>query len=40
MLVESPDRAAVEALVSAELYASSGWYQTLEIHDWQFGGRP
>jgi uncharacterized protein YciI len=34
MAVEAPDRAAVEALVAAEPLAR------VEIHEWQFGGRP
>ena len=40
MLVELPDRTAAEAMVSAEPYAAAGWYSSLEVHDWQFGGRP
>jgi uncharacterized protein YciI len=34
MLVELPDRAAVETLVAAEPL------EGVEIHEWQFGGRP
>jgi uncharacterized protein len=40
MLVELPGRAAVEAMVSGDPYASAGMYASVEIHDWQFGGRP
>jgi hypothetical protein len=40
MLVELADRAATEAMVTAEPQASAGLYSSLEIHDWQFGGRP
>jgi uncharacterized protein len=40
MLVELPDRAAVEAMLADEPYAKAGMYATVEVHDWQFGGRP
>jgi uncharacterized protein len=40
MLVELPDRAAVEAMLAREPYVNAGLYADLEIHDWQFGGRP
>ena len=40
MLVELPDRAAVDALVSGEPYVSAGLCASVEIHDWEFGGRP
>jgi uncharacterized protein len=40
MLVELPDRAAVEAMLAGEPYAKAGLYADLEVHDWQFGGRP
>jgi hypothetical protein len=39
-LVELPDRAAVDDLVRGEPLVSAGLYASLEIHDWQFGGRP
>ena len=39
-LVEFPDRAATEAMVRGDPYASAGSYESLEVHDWQFGGRP
>ena len=40
MLVEVPGRAAVEAMVSGDPYVSAGLYASVEIHDWEFGGRP
>jgi hypothetical protein len=40
MLVELPDRAAVEAMLADEPYVRAGLYANLEVHDWQFGGRP
>ena len=40
MLVELPDRAAVDAMLAREPYVNAGLYADLEIHDWQFGGRP
>ena len=40
MLVELPHRAAVEAMLAGEPYAKAGMYADVEIHDWQFGGRP
>jgi len=40
MLVEMPSRAAVEAMVTGDPYASAGLYSSVEIHDWEFGGRP
>lgn len=40
MLVEVPGRAAVEAMVSGDPYVSAGLYSSVEIHDWEFGGRP
>ena len=40
VLVELPSRAAVEAMVSGDPYASAGLYSSVEIHDWEFGGRP
>jgi uncharacterized protein len=40
MLVELPDRAAVEAMLADEPYVRAGLYADVEIHDWQFGGRP
>ncbi len=40
MLVEVPGRAAVEAMLADEPYVKAGLYDKIEIHDWQFGGRP
>lgn len=40
MLVELRDRAGVEAMLADEPYVRAGLYTNVEIHDWQFGGRP
>jgi uncharacterized protein YciI len=40
MLVEAPDRAAVESLAASDPYARAGLYESVEIHHWRFGGRP
>jgi uncharacterized protein YciI len=40
MLVEMRDRAGVEEMVAAEPFARAGLFRNIEIHDWQFGGRP
>jgi uncharacterized protein YciI len=40
MLVELPDRDAVEGLLAEEPCARAGLYESIEIHDWRFGGRP
>jgi uncharacterized protein YciI len=40
MLVELPDRAAVDAMLADEPYVRAGLYAHVEVHDWQFGGRP
>ena len=39
MLVELPDRAAVEAMLADEPYCKAGLYERVEIHRWRFGGR-
>lgn len=39
MLIELPDRAAVDAMMTDEPYTRAGLYASVEIHDWQFGGR-
>ena len=39
-IVELPDRDAVEAMVRGDPSLSAGLYSSVEIHDWQFGGRP
>jgi uncharacterized protein YciI len=33
------DRAAVEAMLAGAPYVQAGLYASVEIHDWQFGGR-
>ena len=40
MLVELRDRAGVDAMLAGEPYARAGLYADVEVHDWQFGGRP
>jgi len=40
MLVELPHRDAVGAMVGGDPWVSAGLYSSVEIHDWQFGGRP
>jgi uncharacterized protein YciI len=40
LLVQLRDRAAVEAMLAGAPYARAGLYGSVEIHDWQFGGRP
>jgi uncharacterized protein len=37
--VQLGDRAAVEAMLAGAPYVQAGLYASLEIHDWQFGGR-
>jgi uncharacterized protein len=39
LLVQLPDRAAVEAMLAGAPYVQAGLYASVEIHDWQFGGR-
>jgi uncharacterized protein len=39
LLVQLGDRAAVEAMLAGAPYVRAGLYTSLEIHDWQFGGR-
>jgi uncharacterized protein len=39
LLVQLGDRAAVEAMVASAPYVQAGLYGSLEVHDWQFGGR-
>jgi uncharacterized protein len=38
-LVQLPDRAAVAAMLAGAPYVRGGLYASVEIHDWQFGGR-
>ena len=40
LLVQLRDRAAVEAMLAGAPYVQGGLYASVEIHDWQFGGRP
>jgi uncharacterized protein len=40
LLVQLRDRAAVEAMWAGAPYVQAGLYGSVEIHDWQFGGRP
>jgi uncharacterized protein len=39
MLIEHRDRAGVEAMVASAPPARTGLYATVEVHDWEFGGR-
>jgi uncharacterized protein YciI len=39
-MAELPDRASAEALQAQDPYALAGLYDSIEVHDWQFGGRP
>jgi uncharacterized protein YciI len=40
LLVQVGDRAAVEVMLAGAPYMQAGLYTSVEIHDWQFGGRP
>lgn len=40
VLAELADREAAEAMMAGEPYARAGRYESVEIHDWRFGGRP
>jgi uncharacterized protein len=40
MLVELPNRDAAEVLIAHDPGAIDRWYTDIEIHHWQFGGRP
>ena len=39
LLVQLRDRAAVEAMLAGAPYVQAGLYGSVEVHDWQFGGR-
>ncbi len=39
MLVEFPDRSAVDAMLESEPYRRGGLYADVEVHHWRFGGR-
>jgi uncharacterized protein YciI len=40
LLLQQRDRAAVEAMLATAPYVQAGLYTSVEIHDWEFGGRP
>jgi uncharacterized protein YciI len=40
IIAELPDREAAETILDEDPYGQSGLYASVEIHDWQFGGRP
>ena len=40
MLVELPDRASVDVMLAQDPYVLEGLYAHVEVHPWQFGGRP
>ena len=40
LLLELPSREAVDALLAEDPFARAGRYASVEVHDWQFGGRP
>jgi len=39
LLVQLGDRGGVEAMLASAPYVRAGLYASVEIHDWQFGGR-
>jgi uncharacterized protein YciI len=39
MLIEFPDRGAVEEMLADEPYCKAGLYTSVDIHPWRFGGR-
>jgi uncharacterized protein YciI len=39
LLLQLRDRATVEAMLAGAPYVQAGLYSSVEIHDWQFGGR-
>jgi len=40
LLLQLRDRAAVEAMLAGAPYVRAGLYWSVEIHDWECGGRP
>ena len=40
LLLQLRDHAAVEAMLADAPYVQAGLYLSVEIHDWEFGGRP
>ena len=39
MMVELPDRAAVEAMLADNPHVRAGLYECIDVHLWRFGGR-
>jgi uncharacterized protein YciI len=39
VMIELPDRTAVEAMLSGDPYVKAGLYDHIETHRWRFGGR-
>ena len=39
-LIEVPDRSVAQARIAESPEALAGFYSTVEVHDWRFGGRP
>ena len=39
LLVQLPDRVTVEAMLADEPFVRACMYESVEVHDWQFGGR-
>jgi uncharacterized protein len=39
MLVELPDRASVDVMLTQDPYVLEGLYARVDVHPWQFGGR-
>jgi hypothetical protein len=40
ILAELPGRTSAEAILADSPYARAGLYDHIEVHSWQFGGRP
>jgi uncharacterized protein YciI len=40
MLAELPGRPSAEAILADSPYGRAGLYDGIEVHNWQFGGRP
>ncbi|MQA76635.1 MAG: hypothetical protein GEU88_20395, partial [Solirubrobacterales bacterium] len=38
-LIELPDRATVEVMLSSTPFVRAGLYANVEVHEWEFGGR-
>jgi uncharacterized protein len=39
MMIELPDRAAAEAMLTSDPYVKAGLYDQIQTHRWRFGGR-